>query len=226
MASWWTRALLSDWNGVGHAVHWPPLPYPLLFLLAEDQLQRGDVGCALAFMLAFTGLLRISEVAGLRVGDVVFPEDPRFWGIAYVVLALAHTKTGDDLSAEIRASWLWPMLRTWVHTKAAGGAGARLFPSASDLRAALHASLQALGLAQVGFVFHSFRAGGALYLLNCEVELVEVLRRGRWRRPESARPYLQRLRALAAGRAIPPALLARGAIFAAEPRRLLAPWFA
>ena len=54
------RALLSDWDGVGHAVHWPPLPYPLLFLLAEDQLQRGDVGCALAFMLAFTVLLRIS----------------------------------------------------------------------------------------------------------------------------------------------------------------------
>ena len=74
------RALLSDWNGVGNAVHWPPLPYPLLFLLAEDRLQRGDVGCALAFLLAFTALLRISEVAGLRVCDVVFPEDPRFWG--------------------------------------------------------------------------------------------------------------------------------------------------
>ena len=49
-----------------------------------------------------------------------------------------------------------------------------------ELRAALHASLAALGIAHVGFVFHSFRAGGALYLLNCEVELVEVLRRGRW----------------------------------------------
>ena len=118
------------------------------------------------------------------------------------------------------------MLRAWVHTKAPSGAGARLFPSASDLRAALHASLQALVLAQVGLAFQSLRAGGALYLLNCEVELIEVLRRGRWRRPESARPYLQRLRALAAGRAIPPALLARGAIFAAELRRVLAPWFA
>ena len=72
------RALLSDWNGVGNAVHWPPLPYPLLFRLAEDRLQRGDIGCALAFLLAFTALLRISEVAGLRVCDVVFPEDPRF----------------------------------------------------------------------------------------------------------------------------------------------------
>ena len=219
------RGLLADWNGLGHATHWPPLPYPLLFLLAEDQLRRGDVGCALAFMLAFTCLLRISEVAGLRVGDVVFPEDPRFWGVAYVVLALAHTKTGDDLSAELRASWLWPMLRAWVRTRTPSGLHARLFPSAPVLRAALHASLAALGIAHVGFVFHSFRAGGALYLLNAEVELVEVLRRGRWRRPESARPYLQRLRALAAGRALPPALLARGAVFAAEPRRLLAPWF-
>mgnify|MGYP004288460443 CR=1 FL=1 len=44
------RGLLADWNGLGHATHWPPLPYPLLFLLAEDQLRRGDVGCALAFI--------------------------------------------------------------------------------------------------------------------------------------------------------------------------------
>ena len=108
MASWWTRARCCR-IGTGSDTLFTGLlsvAYPLLFLLAEDQLQRGDVGCALAFMLAFTGLLRISEVAGLRVGDVVFPEDPRFWGVAHVVLALAHTKTGDDLSAEIRASWL------------------------------------------------------------------------------------------------------------------------
>ena len=118
------------------------------------------------------------------------------------------------------------MLRAWVRIRTPSGANARLFPSAPELRAALHASLAALGVAHVGSVFHSFRAGGALYLLNCEVEVVEVLRRGRWRRPESARPYLQRQRALAARRALPPALLARGAVFAAEPRRLLAPWFA
>ena len=24
------RGLLADWNGLGHAKHWPPLPYPLL----------------------------------------------------------------------------------------------------------------------------------------------------------------------------------------------------
>ena len=60
------RALLSDWNGLKHTSHWPPIPYPRLFLLAEDQLARGRIDLALAFLLAFCGLLRISEVAGLR----------------------------------------------------------------------------------------------------------------------------------------------------------------
>ena len=130
-----------------------------------------------------------------------------------------------DLSAEVRAAWLWPLLRVWHRVRASGGPDARLFPSAPELRAALALSLAALGLQNSGFVFHSFRAGGALYLIILEMELNEVLRRGRWRRPESARPYLQRLRAdMAAYRAIPAALLDRGAFFAAEPGRLLRPW--
>ena len=93
------------------------------------------------------------------------------------------------------------------------------------LRSLAHSLRSASGMLG-SFVFHSLRAGGALYLLNMGAPLDEVLRRGRWRRPESARPYLQRFRALAAGRAIPDALLARGALLAADPWRLLAPWCA
>ena len=72
---------------------------------------------------------------------------------------------------------------------------------------------------------HSFRAGGALYLLTLEVALDEVLRRGRWRRPESARPYLQRLLALNSYGAIPPRLLARGARFAGAPAVAVRLWW-
>ena len=122
------RALLQDWNAVGQANHWPPLPYPLLFLVAAELLACGQIGEALALLLAFAGLLRISEVAGLRVQDVVFPKDARFWGVSFVVLALEHTKTGDDLSAEVRAAWLWPLLRRWVQQRAPQGRNARLFP--------------------------------------------------------------------------------------------------
>ena len=105
------------------------------------------------------------------------------------------------------------------------GDAARLFPSAVVLRAALAESLRALGLESVGFVFHSFRAGGALYLLNHGEDLREVLRRGRWRWPESARPYVQRLRALSAYTDIPQRTLDAGASLAMAPSLVLAEAF-
>ena len=163
-------------------------------------------------------------MSGLRVADVVLPEDARFWGVHYVVLALKHTKTGDDANAELRDAWLWPLLRVWCRTRSVGGSSARLFPSPPELRAGLAESAAALGIVAAGFVFHSFRAGGALRLLNADTPLPEVLRRGRWRRPESARPYLQRLRALCAAAAIPAPVLARGALWAVDPSALLAAW--
>ena len=218
------RALLADWNGMRTALHWPPLPFPLVLVLAEEQFLRGQPEVALAFLLAFAGLLRISEVAGLRGQDVVFPEDPRLFGISFVVLALEHTKTGDDLSSEVRAQWVWPLLRSWVRVRLPRGTGTRLFPSAAKLRSHLAQSLAALGISHVGFVFHSLRAGGALHLLNCQTPLEEVLRRGRWRKPESARPYLQRLRALAAGNALPYNLMQRGSRLASDPGRLVSRW--
>ena len=143
---------MSDWNSSAHSEHWPPCLYPLLFVFAEDQLARGQSGVVLAFLLAFTGLLRISELARLLVQDVVLPEDARLWGVQYVVLALEHTKTGDDLSAEVRAAWVCPLLRRWLRVKAPRGRGALLFPTARELRAALAASLAALGLRAAGFV--------------------------------------------------------------------------
>ena len=79
-----------------------------------------------------------------------------------------------------------------------------------------------LGVTHVGFVMHSLRAGGALYLLNLGVGEGEVLRRGRWRRPESARPYIQRLRALSAYSNVPAALLRRGALLAGAPSLVVA----
>jgi integrase len=171
-------------------------------------------------------MLRVSELASLTVSDVIFRDDPRFWGLQYALVILQHTKTGDDKSAELRQAWFWPMLRSWVeHCRAEGGNSARLFPSAARFRAELATSLDHLGVGECGFVMHSFRAGGALYLLNLEVYVEEVLRRGRCRRPESARPYLQRLRALASYSMIPAGLLERGSRFAAAPSLFLSAYF-
>ena len=113
------------------------------------------------------------------------------------------------------------MLWSWERARAPGGGSSQLFPAAPALRAALHVSLAALGVAHVGIVFHSLRAGGALFLLNCKIELGVVPgvgRKARDRTCSDCAPWPRVAR-------MPPGLLARGAVFAAEPRQLLAPWF-
>jgi integrase len=216
------RALMKDWNSVAKQTHWPPLTLPIVLLIVSDQASRGAHGVALGFLLAFGALLRVGELCALRVCDVVFPEDPRFWGVDYVILILQHTKTGDDKSAELRLGWVWPWLRRWVQTrKQEVGERGLLFPAPAVFRAALAESCRALGVVNAGFVMHSHRAGGALFLINLGISFDEILRRGRWRRPESARPYVQRLRALAAYTSISAPLLERGARLAEAPGLVL-----
>ena len=83
-------------------------------------------------------------------------------------------------TAELRSAWLFPFPRRWVARQwAHGGEAAVLFPDAQALRAALRVSLGTVGLAQCGFVMHSFRSGGAQHILSLRTPLEEVLRRGR-----------------------------------------------
>ena len=219
------HALLADWHATRSTTHWPPLTLPLVLLLVTHQLELGNRAIGVGFLVAFGGLLRVGELAALRVCDVVFPGDSRLPGSRCVVLILQHTKTGDDKSAELSLSWMWKALRNWVgERRFAGGANALLFPSAAVFRRALTTSLAALNLRQAGFVMHSFRAGRALQLVVSGVHMEEVLRLGRWRRPESARPYVQRLRALAAYVDIPSELLARADRLATAPSLTLRLW--
>ena len=141
------------------------LPLPAALRLGRGPARARSARRRARF-LSITGLLRISEVARLRFQDVVLPEDSRLWGVRFVVLALEHTNTGDDLSTEIRAARAWPLVRLWLQVKTPGGRSARLFPSAPELCAALALALAALGLRAAGLVWYSFRTGGALDLLN------------------------------------------------------------
>ena len=89
-----------------------------VWALHDKLVEVGAAKQVLALLLAFSGLLRISDVAGLRVQGVVFPEDARFWGVSFVMLALEHTKTGDD-------SWLKSGPRGFGRSFAAGCSSAR-----------------------------------------------------------------------------------------------------
>jgi len=217
------RLLHVDWLCTHKVQHWAPLSLPLVLGVACFQFERGATDVGMALLVTFAGLLRISEITRLKVQDVVFPGDVRLFGLKRIVLVLKHTKTGDDASAELRFEWLFPFVAAWVqHRRTKVGAQGLLAPSAQILRSALAESLASLG-APPQFVMHSLRAGGALDLLVRELAPIdEVLRLGRWRRPESARPYLQRLRALAVLDGIPPRLGVWIRALATDPRLALA----
>ena len=217
------RLLHVDWLCSHKVQHWAPLSFPLALGVACYQFECGNVDMGMSILIAFGALLRIGELTRLRVDDVVFPGDVRLYGVRCIVLVLQHTKTGDDASAELHFDWLFPFVAAWVAQRRVkvGGRG-RLAPSAYELRGALADSLAALG-APPQFVMHSLRAGGALDLLvRFQSPLDAVLRRGRWRRPESARPYLQRLRALATADGFPPHLASWLLALARSPALVLA----
>ena len=58
-------------------------------------------------------------------------------------------------------------------------------------------------------------------MLNAGMTLEEVLRRGHWRKPESARPYLQQLIAVAAAVRCPPTAVVAGERLATDPAGML-----
>ncbi len=108
------------------------MPKDLVDALALMCALAGDVAVGLAILLSFDCLLRISEVAGLRVGDIV---DHRQQADAVgrgVAVYLRVTKTGRLQAVQIedlaRRSPLGP-----------------LFPPVATLRLTFNRALDALG---------------------------------------------------------------------------------
>ncbi len=88
------RAYLKGWNKLVPPMPYAPMPKDLVEALALLCALAGDAAVGLAILLSFDCLLRISEVAGLCVGDLVnhrYQADPVGRGVA---VYLRSTKTG------------------------------------------------------------------------------------------------------------------------------------
>ena len=104
----------------------------------------GAVAVAIALLLSFDCLLRISEVAALKVGDVVdhrAQADPVGRGVA---VYLRSTKTGRRQAVMIEDAAVAELLVQWQAAVARSDPAGRLFPSAQELRGTLHRGLRAL----------------------------------------------------------------------------------
>ena len=211
-----SEQLLHGWARRHPPLSHPPLTWPLVTLIAVTMALNGYADGALATLVAFDGLLRVSEMANLCIGDVSPPTDPRrgrsaipagtlpspTLPSAHVILRFAKTKTGSNQSVWLTHAAVERLLLLHVHGR---DAGARVFqlttPShqtspTGAYRHALRVVCDALGLGSHHFTPHSLRHGGATHaLLHLGQSIETIMQRGRWQSNSSCRVYLQAGRA-------------------------------
>jgi hypothetical protein len=169
----------------------------------------GELGAGLAMLLSFDCWLRISEIAGLRSGEIVDTRgaaDPVGRGIS-VFLPIA--KTGRRQAVMVADPSVAMLLLAWKDaSERTAGPGARLFPSPDRLRAILARCLRTLDDGNwdargLSFVWHSFRHGGASRAHLAGTSLPDILTRGRWAVDSSGRHYIQAGRQMLLALALP-----------------------
>lgn len=203
------RACLKGWERIKKSHSHPPLTWELTVVIACTMSHAGFHGPAVAMLVGFDCYLRVSELTGLRLKDIVMPSDARM-GRAHTRMAvcLPKTKTGPNQSVDIQRPDVARLLCSWVLSlpRSIGSCG-RIFDfSPQWLGRLIRNSCIELGLGHIPYVPHSLRHGGATtdYLVKGSVEYVH--HRGRWKSIESLRTYIQTARALLAAQDVPPDL--------------------
>lgn len=187
---------VRNWNKLAPAESYPPLTKELASLIAVKMLLDGHEAEAVGCVLAFDCLLRVNELASLRVSDVAHG-DPRFPS-AYkqMVIRLRQAKTGRNQSVVVRDPVVLELVKGWKSQLPKSKDG-YLFPFTSDrFRRVLKRTCANLGLSS-SYVPHSLRHGGATHMYMVEEESIEkIMVYGRWAVLTSCKRYIQAGRAL------------------------------
>ena len=182
---------LRGWSRLRPPVPCPPISWELTVLIATLLVRtRGLGSLALGLLLAFHCMLRGSELANLRVGDIALPGDPRLGSaLSGALLLLPRTKTGRDQSVPVRSRHLVRVLFSMTADRDPDELLLRR--SLASIRYYFNIAAREAGLQAAHFSLHSLRAGGATYefLRGMSVESILVL--GRWRSTPMAAHYIR-----------------------------------
>ena len=192
------QALLG-WKRLHPGQRHPPLTWELTVAIATQLAKWGRFDMAVGTLLAFASLLRIGELVGLLVEDLLDAQsdDPRVDVRTKSGVRLRTTKTADNLFADLYNDDVLVLLRQLVAHKRAKD---RMFDfSASSFRDWFKRAAFVLGLDE-RYVPHSLRHGGATALYMSGVPIETILHRGRWATTKSARYYVQSGKAMLLGR--------------------------
>jgi integrase len=219
-----TALRLRGWNNLRLTRSYPPMLWEIAVLVAFTLLRHGEVAAGAATLLAFDAYLRVNEFCSLRVVDVSLVNDARMGSSSIssrMALRLLHTKTGRNQFVQVRRDAVAAVIAKLIE----GRSGSELvFGGLSDsrYRMLLGRTCKSLGLSSCSFVPHSLRHGGAVLDLLQGMSIENVMYRGRWRKAESARTYLQSGRALLLSVSISPRAMETGRLLSSQ---LSSNWF-
>lgn len=179
------KRVLEVWQHELPVKQAPACPAEIAYALAASALIVRQPGMAIAVMLCFTGLLRVSEALGATWDNFFFLDHQ-------AVLLLGKTKRGiDDRVVFTHSHTLAWLLRYRKLYYQQGQPFVRGI-SYSKFRYWLRKLSLVLGLAPLNLTSHSFRRGGASTMLQNGVPVSNIAVHGRWAGESSCREYLRR----------------------------------
>jgi integrase len=219
-----SRRALKGWEKLCPSVSHPPLSWELAVLLSVQLIVSTSnltlgVSAAVGVLLAWEAYLRVGELCGLQVGDILFkdtgsifktsiparftrtsPGAPKrlkaFSSSAVLVsLRLASTKTGPNQWAQVRSPLVAALLASFMNIRSALGLSlapsAPLFPfSSASFRIEMARVGASFALSPL-FTPHSLRHGHATADYEAGATVQDIAVRGRWRTLDSLLIYVQ-----------------------------------
>jgi len=191
---------LRGWSKLQPSKSHPPLTYPLAGLIACRMVVMGKMREAIGTLVAFEAFLRVSELANLRVVDILDASDSHTSGIDVMVIRIETAKTGTNQSARIKDPCLRRLLRLFTAVLRPGDH--LLTCSANAYRTLFHKATASLGLS-LRYVPHSLRHGGATRAYLQGWSIADIMLQGRWTSTKTAVKYIQSGPALLASTQVP-----------------------
>jgi len=189
-----TRAALKGWGKNLIPKQATPISKRLLIGMTGRQIQDGSRMMAALFCVAWSGLMRGSEVIALKRWNIALPGDRRLERVTAGTcgILIECAKTGNNQLVLLRDPECIQALVAYIDISDARPED-RLFPiSFSGLLRSIRMTIETLGIQGVThFTTHSFRHGGAvdLFLQDNDAESISIA--GRWESSRSLKRYLE-----------------------------------
>jgi len=189
-----TRAALKGWGKNLIPKQATPISKRLLIGMTGRQIQDGSRMMAALFCVAWSGLMRGSEVIALKRWNIALPGDRRLERVTAGTcgILIECAKTGNNQLVLLRDPECIQALVAYIDISDARPED-RLFPiSFSGLLRSIRMTIETLGIQGVThFTTHSFRHGGAvdLFLQDNDAESISIA--GRWESSRSLKRYLK-----------------------------------